>query len=139
MIKKYKSYIVKEDVDYEEEPDDDDDKLLLIGWQGYDKIGYGDKKEGCLMRDGMIYILQEIVDRDTVILYNDFKHRVVHHDYLPSFDSIESLFTILSQEELEKYIYSNGAQISVHVIDKGGDHFIPYYWDDLPQDIKDQL
>ena len=123
MLKKYKEHI-KESYDYEEEDYDEDVNLVIIGWREYDQVAEV---------NGSFFILEEIIDRETITLCNGFKHQI----NLIMGDDIEKWFTILSKKELENYIYSNKGSIGIWNPEK--EEWDHYLWKFLPQNIKELL
>lgn len=123
-IKKYKEYI-KEAFDYEEEPEDDD--LVIIRWLDHNSC-----------ENSNFFILQNIIDVNHIILYDNLDHNV---NYDMGFrDKLK--YEILSKDQLENYIYNN--KCGIYIFDREKDFYgsqnnKKYYWEDLPQEIKDQL
>lgn len=121
MIKKYNQLFENQvEPDWEEEPDDTE--YQIIKWKSpiLDNDWTGDNNN--------IYILQEFIDKDLIILGNDYKHRV---------HNIEGNYDALTIQELEDHIYNN--QCKINVFKDGGNRFLSYFWEDLPIEIKNKL
>lgn len=118
---RYKDFLNEEYFDdLEEEDEEDDPTMVIVGWKGWELEGSSES--------GFIYILEKTVDETTVILYDNYKHT----DY---YDKMAENYTILSKDELEKYIYNNKYTITIN----RNNVFKDYYWEDLPKKIKNLL
>jgi len=116
MIKKYNELInySQEDEDYE---DEQDSQMVLVGWTGYKE--HWD-------HDDYVYLFQEIIDKDTVIVYKDKRNTVSDINY-----------TILSDWEIQEYIYTNKKRITI--CDQNLRYYKHVYFNDLPKEIRNQL
>jgi hypothetical protein len=114
-----KHWLDDDDIGYEEEQDE---TLLLIGWGqfGTYKQFWG--------RDGCVFILKEVIDNNTVILYDNFKH--------VTSNPVKDNYTILSDKELKNHIYNNETPIGISY---EYPKFDWYLWKDLPKEIREAL
>lgn len=120
MLKRYKQLFEnQEDLGWEEEPDEDDVEYYIIKWNS-DLI-----RDPFIEDNNAIYILQDIVDKDNIILAKDFNHKVI---------DIDKYYDILTKDELERYIYSNRCFINICY-----PAFEKYKWKNLPAEFKDKL
>jgi hypothetical protein len=131
-MKKFYEYMNYRDDDLEEEDEIDSLDWTIIGWtdkpfnsNDFETGQYRNYKMFWDM-DDWIYILQEEINDNKIILYNnqDFDILNVYKHYTP-----------LSNEELEKYIYSNKKRICVY--NRNVHQFV--FYKDLPEDVKNKL
>lgn len=74
-----------------------------------------------------VYILEEIIKNGDIIIYNDYK-------YVPY--KRPTYYRLLTQTEIEKYVYSN--DIPIEILYEHS-HNVLYYYKDLPQELKNLL
>lgn len=110
MIKKYNELI---NYDYEEE---EDTQMLVVGWDGY---------KDRWNADDFVYLFEEIIDDNHVIVYNGRRELANKKNY-----------SILTREEMNKYIYTNKKKITIW---RQGNNYINVYFKDLPKEIRDQI
>lgn len=124
-MKKYYEFI-KYDPDEDLEQEDEVESLswTIIGWND------GNVRDYTMFwdKDDWVYILQEEIDDNHIIFYNDNDFRI---------EDIQKYYAPLTKEELEKYIYSNKKRICIYNGRYGRNEFV--FFDELPEDIKKLL
>ena len=116
MIKKFENFEFNED--WEEEDPNSENEYVITDWYGYDLNEI----------EGKIYLFEKIIDDYNVIIYNNSPYDCDRRHYI-----------ILSEYELNNYIYNNKRKISICSKKNGYGEFEYVYFDELPMDIKNKI